>query len=288
MNVWWWLAGGGLLTAAVVVARRRAGPPPGPGPGPAGGGGIVDAAIVNFRPADTLGSQYLSPEVLRALQEVSHGAVRPRVMMQTTTPTLPDGWPQQWWNAVQQGLANIAGLWTLSNYPAWLRRTGVYDQIAAGKVNVICAYGDQRCGFAEYAFRGASGGDSSGPLLQDAGHFYMVYGFNSERGLAEALHSIGHSAEARLGRHIPGPFQAWSGNADFYARFGGAHTGPLPAGVWENFTGVGNVHFPPFADLAYQYDGPDCAAWGCTHEGFLRWWLGQMPVEWWPIIFGRM
>src|SRR4030095_6088855 len=119
-------------------------------------------------------------------------------------------------------------------------------------------------------------------------------GFNFQRLLPEAEHSFGHRLET-LYQFYWGTavWNLFDGQWNRYG-FDNAHQPPLV------FTGAhcGNVHLPPNAHHHYEYNSAygvssnclnwrsngtgtfvniSCTAWGCTQDGFLRWWMTQMP-----------
>ncbi len=110
---------------------------------------------------------------------------------------------------------------------------------------------------------------------------FTILGLDQNRGIGEALHIFGHSLDGIISS-IQG--------SDLY---------------WTKWTGTnapkricGDVHFPPNAETEYDYmyrgDGvtpcedwkPDgtgvvsvfgCTRWGCSQEGYMKWWLQNAP-----------
>ncbi|RKH47593.1 hypothetical protein [Corallococcus sicarius] len=133
---------------------------------------------------------------------------------------------------------------------------------------------------------------------------FVVMGYNYERGVAEALHSYGHRSESILDRAYRG-----QPAGHLWDKFNDLHRDK------PNLAGVGYVHHPPNAAPGTDYDygnttfvpssadawlrnplvNPDsvarrslnCTEWGCTQEGFLKWWFNHMPYgqknapNWW-------
>ncbi|MBN2364898.1 MAG: T9SS C-terminal target domain-containing protein [Calditrichaeota bacterium] len=124
-----------------------------------------------------------------------------------------------------------------------------------------------------------------------------VMGWNYERGVAEALHSVGHRAESAI-RYV-------------YGRWEVTNPDPNP---WELFTRIdmvvpggahiGNIHFPPNGTSDYDYANTNYvqtyadnwkrypvlldqtrtvnrSEWsypgGDYQRGFMRWWFGHLP-----------
>lgn len=172
-------------------------------------------------------------------------------------------------------------------------------------------------GLGEYVITGPffqawNGGDPGTP---SCGRTVSLMGFNIERRIEDMLHSYGHRAERVLDRFLPEEYAAFDTQGGRYSM--DRHLTPeeqreaLPL---PPVAGCGNVHFPPNAGAHYEYgsslsvsstcddwldypslDGASqtltCDAWGCTQDGFLRWWLGHIPhagdspdTNWWRFI----
>lgn len=120
-----------------------------------------------------------------------------------------------------------------------------------------------------------------------------VMGWNYERGVDCAIHSVSHRVESAM-RHVYGRWEC---------------TNPDP-NAWELFTRidkdmpdlahVGNCHFPPNGTGDYDYSNSkkvlnyadnwkrypilldqtreiSCSEWGCTQLGYMRWWFNHLP-----------
>lgn len=120
-----------------------------------------------------------------------------------------------------------------------------------------------------------------------------IMGWNYERGVAEAMHSVGHRFESAL--------------AHAFGRWDNQSTDP---NNWEIFTrinkdnpgkaNVGNIHFPPNGTSDYDYSNStnvityadnwkrypyllnqtrtiNCSEWGCGQLGYMRWWFSHLP-----------
>jgi len=245
----------------------------------------INTSVVNFRPPDTLGHNYLAGDVLHTLQQVSGGALTFHLAHIQEMLDLPDGWPQAWWDTRDQP---VRADWHPSTYAAWLQRSGAWAKLAAGDVHLVVATADQRGGFAEFCIRGPGAGIDGnygktwGQVLPDLGRTYSIWGFNCQRDLASALHAVGHSVEERLRQRIPGVYKSWCGNDQMYADF--KSSDPVPDAVWRGFAGVGSVHYPPFSRQCYEYDGPESEEWGSSHLGYMRRWLSAIPQQWWGLV----
>lgn len=134
------------------------------------------------------------------------------------------------------------------------------------------------------------------PLYYPASHCagrrtFIFYGLDQNRTVGEALHTFSHGIEGFIPILQTGTL-FWNG-------FVGAN-GPV-----ELTTNCGSVHFPPNGlpgsnGLGYDYENttyvstkcenwkPDgtgtattinCTRWGCTQEGYISWWLQNVPNQ---------
>ncbi len=120
-----------------------------------------------------------------------------------------------------------------------------------------------------------------------------IMGWNYERGVAEAMHSVGHRFESAIWH----AFGRWNNQS------------PDPNN-WEIFTrinkdnpgkaNIGNIHYPPNGMSDYDYSNPtnvityadnwkrypyllnqtrtvNCGEWGCGQLGYMRWWFSHLP-----------
>ena len=120
-----------------------------------------------------------------------------------------------------------------------------------------------------------------------------IMGWNYERGVAEAMHSVGHRFESALWH----AFGRWNNQSN-------------DPNNWEIFTrinrdnpgkaNVGNIHFPPNGTSDYDYSNStnvityadnwkrfpyllnqtrtiNCSEWGCGQLGYMRWWFSHIP-----------
>lgn len=122
------------------------------------------------------------------------------------------------------------------------------------------------------------------------GKTQFVMGFSYERDLGEVLHDFGHRMEfVNIERINKNTGKTWAQDEET---------------EWNKFSKIdghcGNVHNPPGAPEGYNYgktdpvstdcsgylnypEGPyvqetiTCQAWGCSHEGFIEWWLTRVP-----------
>lgn len=120
-----------------------------------------------------------------------------------------------------------------------------------------------------------------------------IMGWNYERGVAEAMHSMGHRFESAI----------WHA----YGRWNNQSNDP---NNWEIFTrinkdnpgkaNIGNIHYPPNGTSDYDYSNStsvityadnwkrypyllnqtrsvNCGEWSCGQLGYMRWWFRHLP-----------
>jgi hypothetical protein len=179
---------------------------------------------------------------------------------------------------------------------AQLGNRSAHDLAAAGEVDEVICWAFPYSGFYESRMVGRSAYFCNAPGLIRPSRLYVVMGLNPERGVAEALHSFGHRVESILRR----VYGSWSGSSevnhlwDRFTRIGPQHPGVAAA--------CGNIHFPPNADVDYQYNAAlavdseaddwlnfprltgattrvSADTWGGPdhHRNFLRWWFARLP-----------
>lgn len=170
---------------------------------------------------------------------------------------------------------------------------GLCEAVASG-VREVWLFGGPYFGFAESKMVGPDAFFVNSKELRDrCAQNFMIMGFNYERPMGQMLHSFGHRVEDLLGAKLG---RAWS------LFMNGARGSEV--------AGCGNVHFPPNGAGEYVYDSASsrpsscrrfetgdpapesvtCALWGCTHDGYMSWWLGRLPRGgqgvvrdgWWP------
>ncbi len=147
--------------------------------------------------------------------------------------------------------------------------------------------GEYAGGMWESAITGSGGIPTNGaqlPYCPDK--TIVVYGLNYTRGLAEALESYSHHLEAVFRRFRP-EWSSWSGENESQNQRS-----------WGRGTSCGNAHNPPNASAEYdrintayfqsdcrnwkpdrsgQKENLNCTAWKCTTDGYLQWWMQNMP-----------
>ncbi len=114
---------------------------------------------------------------------------------------------------------------------------------------------------------------------------FIFLGLDQNAGVGNALHSFGHSMESLL--------TLIQGHDLFWVKWAGI------SGAEGGLANVcGDVHFPPNGKQDYDYTDTDstqnycevwkadgtgvqkrftCSEWGCSQEGYMKWWLQNMP-----------
>jgi hypothetical protein len=120
-----------------------------------------------------------------------------------------------------------------------------------------------------------------------------VMGWNYERGLAEAMESMGHRFESALWK----TFGRWNLNSpklnnwELYTSIdkilpGKAHIGNIhyPPNGRSDYDWVNTAFVPTYADnwrrfpyLLDQRRNVNCLEWLCGHIGYMRWWFKHLP-----------
>jgi len=187
-----------------------------------------------------------------------------------------------------------------ADYDAIIADADLCARANAGEVDELWLFGGPYFGFAESALAGPGAFPYNGPSFAEnaCARFLPIMGFNYERGLPELLHDFGHRAEATMTQ----VFGGWAEDrtSHDWDRFG------LVAAQSPSFgySGCGSVHYPPNAAADYDYAraAPEasycdaflsypalpadlaaatvpvsCEMWGCTEDGYLRYWFRHLP-----------
>ncbi|KXK27242.1 MAG: hypothetical protein TR69_WS6001000115 [candidate division WS6 bacterium OLB20] len=191
---------------------------------------------------------------------------------------------------------NINGYWQ-TTYEAILAQDNLCSIINSQNIDQIWMWVDPRPGYdpnpgVEYAISGdyfeggAQYATYASPAFCGGQRSFVFMGFDTTRTADLALHSFGHYMEGLLGN-------IQSVNL-FWYRFGGNNSAGYPLAQR-----CGNVHFPPNGTIDYDYGNQtvvnnnscedwnpnltgqtesfNCSKWGCDQEGYLIWWMQNMP-----------
>lgn len=185
------------------------------------------------------------------------------------------------------------GTW-YGSFAATLAADNLCDRINAEDIDQIWLWvdpvTDPRPG-VEYAISGPFFGEGApyatvaSPAFCGGQRSFGFMGFDTTRPPDYALHSFGHFMEGLLGTLQTVEL--------FWYRYAGDTDAGYP--LTER---CGNVHFPPNGEIDYDYDNPafvettcedwnpqatglsqhyNCGRWGCNQQGYLLWWLQNMP-----------
>ena len=193
-----------------------------------------------------------------------------------------------------QNLSEVQGV-NKFDYNAMIDYYNFDEKRNNGEIDEVWVYAHPFAGMYESQLVGPGAFWWNSPPLDNPNLEKMlsVMGWNFERDVDCAIHSVCHRAESAL-RHV-------------YGRWECTNPDPNP---WELFTRldkdlpglahVGNCHFPPNGAGDYDYSNHtavlsyadnwkrypilldqtreiDCSEWGCTQLGYMRWWFNHLP-----------
>ncbi|MGB8215153.1 MAG: hypothetical protein WCE68_16510 [Anaerolineales bacterium] len=181
-----------------------------------------------------------------------------------------------------------------ANYQAILTGLNALPLITSRQIDEVWLMGFPQAGFYESSMCGSGAfWCNSQPQSWSAGcsRRFVVMGFSSERGVGEMLHSFGHRTESILIQ----TFAQTQGSANLYAQF--SQYDKVAPGKAQ----LGTIHFPPNADIDYDYNNPrkvlsncydwynfpllmndirevNADEWGNGDMRILhKWWLNHLP-----------
>ncbi len=219
------------------------------------------------------------------------------------------------WTVQDWQTSNCWGSGT-ANYNQMLLENEVCEKLNQGLIDEVWFFSFGYGGFWEATTTGPGAIQTNGPVIQNTDCLRSIHimGFNYEASAAFAMHSFGHRIEGTLKAYIPLLYNQFDTNQERYNyTYGVNYYAPNPV------PSCGNIHWPPNATSHYQYDNttnvvwtdcmtwsPDhsvgreyihCATWSCTQEGFLTWWMQNIPGDnlylnpngrnWWGLIANR-
>lgn len=204
-----------------------------------------------------------------------------------------------------------------STYEKILIEDNLCGIILAQDIDQVWVWADPRPGYdpnhipeyvisSRYFEAGAAFATTASPAFCGGSRSFTAMGFDTSRPADNALHSFGHFMEGLLGNVQSVEL--------FWDRYGGDDAAGFPRSER-----CGNVHFPPNGTADYDYANPtyvntacedwnpqgtgeqtstNCERWGCTQEGYLLWWMQNMPAanngltyqgkllpNWWHFIY---
>ncbi|MEI7653240.1 MAG: hypothetical protein WCJ70_03100 [bacterium] len=189
----------------------------------------------------------------------------------------------------------------IADYQKILDEHQICEEFNAGRMDELWMWGAPWFGFYESRLAGRNAFSFNSPPLLTSGCIKLlpIMGFSYERSFSEAVHNFGHRMEDTM-REV---FGSWQQNNINHAwnKFG------LVKKQSPNFSfsGCGSIHYPPNAANDYEYSNTttvdsicddfgnypnlgdpnstkksiSCTAWGCTSDGYYRWWMRHLPQK---------
>ncbi len=266
---------------------------------------------------------------IRDIQEVSGGSVTYRIARESVYRGFPpknDGFvftPEPFWGCViEQPSPRPLYCFQMVNYSQILNTVfdptymSACDAVAIDGMDEVWTFEGGWLGFWE--FNTVTPGSLCPQVVTRR---FTVMTFNYSREETMMLESLAHRVERQVQDGIGlALWDQFDGQRQRYAQVYGEPPAPDAdhPEVDATATHCGNVHFPPNAYAHYQYNRRfpvqsdcdrwlnfpsevpprtvDCPEWGCTHYGYLKWWLSHIPHQaglaesglyrnWWRYLF---
>lgn len=172
-----------------------------------------------------------------------------------------------------------------------------YNKRESGEIDEVWVYAHPFGGMYESQLMGKGAIWWNSPPIKDVpedfNELLSVMGWNYERTVDLAMHSMGHRMESAV-RAAYGRWDVFNDDPN----------------EWEMFTRIdmdlgnrahiGNIHFPPNGTSDYdygntrvvrtyspnwkrypylfdEYKNVSCSEWGCNQYGYMRWWFSRIP-----------
>ncbi|HXQ35468.1 MAG TPA: hypothetical protein VN843_15730, partial [Anaerolineales bacterium] len=176
----------------------------------------------------------------------------------------------------------------------------ICGKLNRGEIDELWMYGAPYFGFYESRLVGPGAYPYNSPPMtgtHNCTKLLPIMGLSYERGVADAVHSFGHRAEATMTKVYGG----WEQNrtSHNWDRFGLVKA----QSPHYTYSGCGSVHYPPNALSGYDYGNPGstltncedfinypnlsdpqavaqpvtCAAWNCDHLSYMVYWFSHLP-----------
>lgn len=184
------------------------------------------------------------------------------------------------------------------SYKQILQQDNVCETIKNQNIDQLWVWADPRAGYdespgQEYVISSNFFRNSVQPVTIPSEPFcngergFVFFEFDFSRTADLALHSYGHYLEGLIGNLQSGEL--------FWKQYSGETSGSFPRSER-----CGNVHFPPNGRYGYDYGNTayvrtscenwnpavsgtktrmNCNRWGCSQEGYLKWWMQNMPNQ---------
>jgi cell division septation protein DedD len=245
--------------------------------------------------------------VINSFQNASHGQLQYTIAQ---TQVVTNEWPvkidgfrytETTYLQVMQGLV-AAHSPDEVNYDQIIDQFDVCGKLNRGEIDELWMYGAPYFGFYESRLVGPNAYFYNSPPLtatHNCNKLLPIMGLSYERGVAEAVHSFGHRAEATMTK----VYGSWQQNsvAHNWDRFGLVKAQSPDYG----YSGCGSVHYPPNGQSDYDYGNPasvltncndfsnypnlndpltvaqpaTCAVWNCDHLSYMLYWFNHLPFN---------
>lgn len=246
--------------------------------------GIGVIAEYGWKNPEDLSSQYIN-----TIKNISGGLVNYEISKRISYDKFPqkkNGFTLDH-NYYQQCLVSAdTNCREIINYGKFFEELNLCQEIADGKINEIWAFNGPWFGFWEWSVRGPTVNSLQENLPLCGGKTYAIMGFSYEKHLSEMLEDLGHRFESVLIK-IPTVQNEWI-NFIKHEACGTVHI--PPNGVrdydWSNSSSASSScdDYLNYPSLSGENTTISCSTWGCTSEGYLKWWLSHIPQKWWSFV----
>jgi hypothetical protein len=187
----------------------------------------------------------------------------------------------------------------IADYYLILEEFNVCERFNSGEFDELWLVGGPYFGFYESRLAGPNSFWYNSPGLSgtECSELLPIMGFNSERGVAEALHNWGHRLESTMTRVYGSTSQNSLSHEYNQFQMNAAQSPDY------SYSGCGSAHYPPNGQSDYDYGNSstissycnefdngyygsvvtdkrvdiNCSAWGCSQLGYFQWWFSKVP-----------
>lgn len=183
------------------------------------------------------------------------------------------------------------------DYKGMVEYYDFYNKRENGEIDEIWVYSHPFGGMYESQLIGKDAIWWNSPPIKDVPDDFTkllsVMGWNYERTVDLAMHSMGHRMESAV-REAYGRWDVFNEDPNEWELFTRIDKD------WVNGAHVGNIHFPPNGTSDYDYSNTrvvktyaknwkrypylldesemvNCEEWGCDQYGYMRWWFNHIP-----------
>ncbi|MEO6729296.1 MAG: hypothetical protein ABIM99_05210 [Candidatus Dojkabacteria bacterium] len=205
---------------------------------------------------------------------------------------------------VDGGRENVENYW-YGQYYKMIQEFNICQRVKDEKIDQIWMWVDPRDPSqspgleyvisSKFFLKNNNDAGSAKPPFCEGDISFAIMGFDYTRPVDSALHSFGHYMESILNTTM---------NPDLF----GKYEGNFNVGIQGRYQ-CGNVHFPPNGTSDYDYANSNtkptycenwdpnldqnsailqsynCNRWGCSQQGYMTWWLQNMPGFNSPLIY---